>query len=787
MADINITEEIIDINVTEEVINIVAPTGAYPLPNAVNSVFGRIGNIVAAEGDYSLTQLSDVTLSSPSNGQVLKYNGTIWVNSSDADTGITTLNTLTALSQTFATGSSGTDFNISSATSTHTFNFPTASATNRGLLSSADFTTFNNKQNALTNPVTGTGTTNTLPKFTGASAIGNSNITDTGTAIALNSDTAIGTTTLAAATKFTLGGSETAVSAIARGQLINSTLVASANGDFTIGLDINPTFTNGAFTGVQNFGLRVSSITSLGNIAFGLIDNAFITFKNFTSSRTITLNPQSNLISSSDGLALNHNSIFTIRNNSIVQFQMFANGNVTIQNGGTFTDAGFRLDVNGTTRFIGTASSDTAPLGSELAAVTGTGTNWTLAGTNLNVGCYTHTTGSVDPLTTALAAVNGTYYQIAYTITGRTTGSITINYGGAAVGGLTATGTTGPLASSTAVLTITPTTDFNGTIVLSIKSISTSIASSTFSTSAGSSNIEVRASSSANNTFIGLQTGRRNTTGNNNTFFGSQSGINNTTGTFNTFIGTSSGLNNTTASQNIFIGFNAGTANSTGGSNTIVGTFAGQSNTTGGNNTFVGLNSGQSNNSGGSNTFVGRDAGSKNTTASNNTFLGLSAGQENTTGENNVYLGNVAGQLNTTGGNNTAVGYLALNANVGGSLNVALGQQAARFIANKSTTATVLNNSIMIGYRASPLADSQTNQIVIGHDATGLGSNTTTIGNSSTTITGLYGNIRLVSGMGTAPATSTSTGTTGDIVVTAGFIYVCTATNTWVRTALTTF
>jgi hypothetical protein len=47
--------------------------------------------------------------------------------------------------QTFTTGTAGTDFTISSSGSTYTFNLPTASAINRGLLSSADWTTFNNK------------------------------------------------------------------------------------------------------------------------------------------------------------------------------------------------------------------------------------------------------------------------------------------------------------------------------------------------------------------------------------------------------------------------------------------------------------------------------------------------------------------------------------------------------------------------------------------------------------------------------------------------------------------
>lgn len=49
-------------------------------------------------------------------------------------TGLTALNGLTAQVQTFATGTSGTDFNISSVTNTHTFNIPDASASNRGLI-----------------------------------------------------------------------------------------------------------------------------------------------------------------------------------------------------------------------------------------------------------------------------------------------------------------------------------------------------------------------------------------------------------------------------------------------------------------------------------------------------------------------------------------------------------------------------------------------------------------------------------------------------------------------------
>ena len=44
-----------------------------------------------------------------------------------------------------------------------------------------------------------------------------------------------------------------------------------------------------------------------------------------------------------------------------------------------------------------------------------------------------------------------------------------------------------------------------------------------------------------------------------------------------------------------------------------------------------------------------------------------------------------------------------------------------------------------------------------------------------------------ISALNTAPASATATGTLGEIRITAGFIYVCTATNTWVRTALATW
>jgi len=84
-------------------------------------------------------------------------------------TGITALNGLTDQVQNLAVGTSGTDFAISSISPTHTFNLPTASASNRGALSSANWTTFNNKVDSVsagTNiSITGTATSPIVNKL----------------------------------------------------------------------------------------------------------------------------------------------------------------------------------------------------------------------------------------------------------------------------------------------------------------------------------------------------------------------------------------------------------------------------------------------------------------------------------------------------------------------------------------------------------------------------------------------------------------------------------------------
>lgn len=83
-------------------------------------------------------------------------------------TGIAALNGLTSQIQNFSTGTTGTDFNISSSSSTHTFNLPTASALNRGLLNTTDWTAFNGKESVLTfsSPLSRTVNTISIPVAT---------------------------------------------------------------------------------------------------------------------------------------------------------------------------------------------------------------------------------------------------------------------------------------------------------------------------------------------------------------------------------------------------------------------------------------------------------------------------------------------------------------------------------------------------------------------------------------------------------------------------------------------
>jgi hypothetical protein len=138
-----------------------------------------VSAIAVPQTTLALTDRLAVRIYVNNSGRTIKLhteNGHLCQVITTFSTGLTALNGLTAQVQNFATGTTGTDFGISSATSTHTFNLPTASAANRGALSSADWTTFNNKQAAL---VSGTN----IKTINGASVLGSGNLVVSGTQV----------------------------------------------------------------------------------------------------------------------------------------------------------------------------------------------------------------------------------------------------------------------------------------------------------------------------------------------------------------------------------------------------------------------------------------------------------------------------------------------------------------------------------------------------------------------------------------------------------------------------
>jgi hypothetical protein len=257
------------------------------------------------------------------------------------------------------------------------------------------------------------------------------------------------------------------------------------------------------------------------------------------------------------------------------------------------SDDGFSILIQEPTFITGTSATD-SPLGSELL----TSSDWTSTGWTGNFASgFTHTTGNTSVLSNTIAANVGSYYQITYTITGRSAGYVDISFGGESKVQITSSGAFGPKASTTGNLTITPDTNFDGTIVLSIKQINESspLLSLTNSTNNGNLLQARVATGDLRSIAIGYESGRRITTGNFNSFVGYSAGSNVTTGNNNTLVGYNTGNVLSTSTANTMVGAGAGQVN-TASYNTFLGAYSGLSNTTGGSNTFVGFNSGGSTN-----------------------------------------------------------------------------------------------------------------------------------------------------------------------------------------------
>ena len=173
-------------------------------------------------------------------------------------TGLTALNGLTAQVQNFATGTSGTDFGISSSVSTHTFNLPDASASARGVVSTGSQTiagakTFNSSVTANSLIKTG-GTSSQFLKADGS--VDSSSYLTTGTA---------------SSTYLTISDAASTYVTLSTAQTITGLKTFSTSGvnmaEFT------STYATGGVIYLGRSGVSVGNIGNSGSLTVGILDD----------------------------------------------------------------------------------------------------------------------------------------------------------------------------------------------------------------------------------------------------------------------------------------------------------------------------------------------------------------------------------------------------------------------------------------------------------------------------------------------------------------------------------
>jgi hypothetical protein len=607
---------------------------------------------------------------------------------------------LTEATSSVLTITGGTDAVLGSGT---TIQVKQAGSSQSGFLSSTDWTTFNSKQDTITNPVTGTGASGQVAYFNGTNSItSESNLFWDAT----NNRLGVGIATPSNTLDVIRG------TAGAMGRGVYESASFSFNGDMKLGL-----YTSAAAgLGGASLIFGATNFTAGGNypgFEVQFVPSATLA-SNYIRFNSVSRNATGTVVSSTPDI-----------------LSIFQAGNVVIGSG---TNAGFRLDVNGTARVQGNLNVSTGGVTLTGAQTIQTSTgNLTLAtaGGDGNIILSPNGVGKIGfNLTTPLTkfhfvSSNTSIPNQTYTNSGESRGlginayasnsnnfrrvvdfvAYSQNFGigrpsmfrffaqGNIVNGEpieilrfgSAVTTTSEIRFGFLTDSPTQTLDVNGT---------------------GRIRNGVSLADTSGNVQIGTTTDA-----------GFRLDVNGTARV--------QGVLTTTADA-VVNGVNIGRGGGNLDTNTRVGANAGAANTTGVSNSFFGTNSGALNTTGSTNSSFGRDSLSSNTTGGLNSAYGSSS------------LDN-----NTTGAENTAIGVSALFSNTTGSQNTAIGRTSGRFIADGITENTLTNNSVFLGAFSRAAANNQTNQIVIGHTAIGLGSNTTVIGNSSTTFGRWYGSLLL--------------------------------------------
>jgi hypothetical protein len=363
-------------------------------------------------------------------------------------------------------------------------------------------------------------------------------------------------------------------------------------------------------------------------------------------------------------------------------------GNVLI---GKTSDAAYKLDVLGSSNHNGQAifqgqSTDSGQLSADLLT-TGSGTNW--AGTSYALG-YTHTVGSVVALTSTFQPVISSFYQVILTVSNRTAGFLSITLGSTSVASSIFSNITTTYyikTTSTNALITTPTTDFDGKVIISVKLVSVGTPSIIFNNSTPTVISEMR-NSIATNQFFGKDSGSKFISGSNNYSYGNG------------------------ALQNLINGDNS----------IAIGNLALNSSIVGITNMAIGNQSLQNNTSGFINIGIGQLALNSNTSGYQNTALGYTAGRNNTNGYLNIFIGDSAGNLTI---NSAAVTTISQSVIIGGSAKVAT-------TASDSNTIVIGSSAQGLGSNTTMLGNNNTSNVTLAGNAT--------IGQGQSNISGLTAN-----------------------------------------------
>jgi hypothetical protein len=434
---------------------------------------------------------------------------------------------------------------------------------------------------------TGSGTTNYVSKWTGSTALGNSQIFDNGTSVG------IGTATPSASYLLDVSGASRISG--------NTYLATTSQTSLNIG---SSNFSGTLWTGGSHIFIGSSAKiygstgadASIGsNLYFdGSADRRIRA--GFVSDIYFDANGDINFRSAGNGTA---NSTLTATTNAVIK----NNGNFLI---GSTVDGGFKLSVTGTFRSTldaningltvgkgGGSVSDNTAFGYQAINGTSTGTSNTAIG---YIALKSLTSGSYN---SALGLNAGNSL---------TTGNQNVFLGSYAGGSFT--------------------TQSNNVAIGYYSMVSAT--SADFNTAIGHSAFQ-NTTSAGGGVAVGYQALNANTSGDYNTGIGYQSLRRNTTGAYNTAIGHRTLDAAITATGNTSIGW-ASLINATGGYNTAIGKNAGYSTTTGTYNIFIGadpsLSSGNGITTGNYNTIIGSQITGLSSSLSNTIILADGQGNQ---------------------------------------------------------------------------------------------------------------------------------------------------------------